>query len=255
MAEGYNPRVDWMLEATARAEDDHFWFRGLRRNARILLKQQIRGRTDLRIVDCGTGTGRNLDWLREFGFAVGVEQSLVGVRFGHERGRPVVRASVARLPVADSSMDVATSFDVLYCLDDHTEVQAVREMWRVLRPGGILIVNAAALALLRGSHSALTMEQRRYTSGRLDRLLTTNGFDVLRLTFTNMTTFPLTLASRLVDRARGRTDVASDADLRVPPAPLNAVLNAAGAADAVLLRFINLPIGSSLMAVARKRTQ
>jgi hypothetical protein len=125
-------------------------------------------------------------------------------------------------------------------------------MCRVLKPGGVAIVNAAALDLLRGSHSALTMEQRRYTPARLRQLLVSNGFEVTRMTFTNMTTFPLTLASRLLDRARGRTSVASDADLRVPAAPINALLSAAVAIDATLLRTMNLPIGSSLMAVARK---
>ena len=66
--------MERMLEATAAAEDDHFWFRGLRRNAERLLGRAI-GPPDRhrRIVDCGAGTGRNLDWLRTFGTAVGVE--------------------------------------------------------------------------------------------------------------------------------------------------------------------------------------
>lgn len=244
--------MDWMLEATARAEDQHFWFKGLRRNARLLLEQALGGRRGVLIVDCGSGTGRNLDWLREYGRAVGVERSLVGLGAGGRSRRLMARSTVTRLPFADASVDVATSFDVLYCLPDADERQAVREMWRVLKPGGVLLVNAAALDILHGSHSALTMEQRRYTRRRLTTLLTAAGFTVDRLTFTNMMTFPLTLAVRLADRVRGRTDVASDADLRVPPAPINAVLSAAVAVDAALLRVMNLPVGTSLMCVARK---
>jgi SAM-dependent methyltransferase len=242
-----------MLEATARAEDRHFWFRGLRRNARVLLQEAVGGRRNLRILDCGSGTGRNLDWLSEFGLAVGVERSPAGLRVGRERGRRLVRGTVTRLPVADASVDVATSFDVLYCLDNEAERLAAREMWRVLRPGGVALVNAAALDLLHGSHSALTMEQRRYTPRRLTALLTDAGFSVKRMTFTNTTTFPLTLAVRLRDRLAGRAGEASDADLRVPPAPINAVLSGAVALDGALLRVMNLPIGSSLMCVAAKR--
>jgi predicted methyltransferase len=145
-----------------------------------------------------------------------------------------------------------TSFDVLYCLDDESERQAAREMWRVLKPGGVVLINVAALEMLHGSHSALTMEQRRYTPRRLTALLTSAGFSVARMTFTNMLTFPLTLAARLTDRVRGRAEVASDADLRVPAAPINAVLSAAVAIDGALLRAINLPIGTSLMCVAEK---
>src|SRR5205814_876462 len=113
-----SPGMEWMLEATARAEDRHFWFRGLRRNARVLLDQALGGRRGLAIVDCGAGTGRNLDWLREYGRVTGIERSPVGLRVGRAHGRPMVRATVTRLPLADASADLATSFDVLYCLDD-----------------------------------------------------------------------------------------------------------------------------------------
>ena len=243
-----------MLEATARAEDRHFWFRGLRRNARLLLQRAVGARRDLVVLDCGAGTGRNLEWLGAFGRAIGIERSDVGLRLGRTRGRrTLARGTVAHLPVASSAVDVVTSFDVLYCLDDRTEHAAVAEMWRVLKPGGVALVNVAALDLLRGSHSALTMEQRRYTPARLSALLTSAGFSIERMTFTNTTTFPLTLAVRLADQWRGRTDVASDDDLQVPAAPVNALLSAAVAIDGALLRAINLPIGSSLMCVARKK--
>jgi SAM-dependent methyltransferase len=244
--------MERMLEATARAEDRHFWFRGLRRNARVLLEDALEGRRGVIILDCGSGTGRNLDWLGEFGLAIGVERSPAGLQVGRERGRRLVCGTVTRLPVADATIDVATSFDVLYCLEDAAEHAAVREMWRVLKPGGIALVNAAALDLLHGSHSALTLERRRYTPRRLAALLSGAGFSIARMTFSNMTTFPLTLAVRWRDRRRGRAAVASDADLRVPPAPLNALLGAAVALDGALLRVVNLPIGSSLMCVARK---
>ena len=242
-----------MLEATARAEDRHFWFRGLRRNGRILLEPALGGRRDGLIVDCGSGTGRNLDWLRNYGAVIGVERSRIGLAEGRRLGRRMVRASVTSLPFGDHSVDVATSFDVLYCLEDADEQQAVREMWRVLKPGGIALVNVAALDVLRGSHSALTMEKRRYTPARLTQLLTGAGFSIARMTFTNMMTFPLTLAARLADRLRGRAEVASDADLRVPARPINAVLSGAVAADAVIIRMVDLPIGTSIMCVARKR--
>src|SRR5262245_51637012 len=113
--------MDRMLEATALAEDRHFWFRGLRRDARLLLRDALNGRRPERIVDCGSGTGRNLDWLSEFGPAVGIERSPVGLRVGRSHGRRLVQASVTHLPFRDACADVATSFDVLYCLDDESE--------------------------------------------------------------------------------------------------------------------------------------
>jgi len=241
-----------MLEATARAEDRHFWFTGLRRYARRLLDSALEGRTVQLVIDCGAGSGRNLDWLREYGLAVGVERSDVGLRLGRARRNRLVQASVTALPFADASADVATSFDVLYCLDDASEERALAEMWRVLKPGGIVLVNVAALDLLRGSHSTLTREVRRYTRTRLAARLERAGFRLERLTFTNMTTFPLTLAVRLRDRLLDRTAVASDAEFTIPPSLVNSALDTALAVEAGLLRWINLPIGSSIMAVGRK---
>jgi SAM-dependent methyltransferase len=241
-----------MLEATAVAEDEHFWFKGLRRNAAQLLTVALDGHRPARIVDCGAGTGRNLDWLRTFGWTVGVERSPVGLRVGHARARRLVQGTVAALPFPDSSMDVATSFDVLYCLDDETERAAVQEMWRVLRPGGVVVLNVAALESLRGSHSTLTMEVRRYTKARLRTLFGSAGFTIERLTFANMSSFPITWLIRWRERRSGAVNVASDNDLKVPAAPINALFSALVWAEAKIMRVADLPIGSSLLCVARK---
>lgn len=242
-----------MLEATAAAEENHFWFLHLRRTAQSLLSTALAGIRPRLIIDCGAGTGRNLEWLARFGPAVGLERSPTGLAFGRRHQRRMLQGSVTHLPFADGAADVVTSFDVLYCLDDLQERQAVREMFRVLSFDGVAVINVAALDILHGSHSTLTREQRRYTRRRLADRLEDEGFSVERLTYTNMMTFPLALAVRMSERVTGRAATASDADLRVPPAPVNTALNAMLAVEHAWLRFANLPIGSSVMAVARKK--
>lgn len=244
--------MERMLEATARAEDVHYWFRGLRRHAEQMLRAAAPGQPLARIVDCGAGTGRNLDWLGHFGSAVGVELTPAGLAAGRARGRRMVRGSVTALPFADASADLATSFDVLYCLDDESEAMAVREMWRVLKPGGLAIVNVAALDILHGSHSTLTSEVRRYTPARLRGRLERAGFRIERLTFTNLSLFPPAFAIRTMERVTGRAAQASEQDLSVPPAPINTALDWILRGEAACLKAIDLPIGTSLMAVARK---
>ena len=244
--------MERMLDVTARAEERHFWFLGLRRNARYLLDSVLDGRDAGRIIDCGAGTGRNLEWLKSYGTAIGVELTPLGLRIGRSHGRRLVRGTVAQLPFADASADVVTSFDVLYCLPDVDERHAVNEMWRVLKPGGMALVNVAALDILRGSHSTLTHELRRYSRRRLTSLLTGAGFVIRRMTFTNMATFPITLAVRWFDRVSGRAETASDADMRVPPRPINALFDVALRLEWLLLHVSNLPIGTSLMCLAQK---
>ena len=128
--------MERMLEATARAEDAHYWFLGLRRVARQMLTTALNGARPRRIIDCGTGTGRNLDWLHAFGDVVGIDRSPTGIAAARTAGRRVVQGVVDALPFKDGCADVATSFDVLYSLPDETERKALAEMRRVLAPGG-----------------------------------------------------------------------------------------------------------------------
>lgn len=244
--------MERMLAATAAAEDRHFWFRGLRRNARLMLHQAgVRPGLSL-VLDCGAGTGRNLEWLSAYGPAFGVDLTPLDLEVGRRRGRRVARGSVTALPFGSGAADLATSFDVLYCLEDEAEVLALREMWRVLKPGGVVLINAAALDILRGSHSTLTSERRRYTPARVRARLAAAGFDVERATFTNFCLFPPVLAVRGLERLTGRADEASDADLAVPIAAINGFFDVCLWMENRWLSMTNMPIGTSVMAIARK---
>jgi SAM-dependent methyltransferase len=174
-----------------------------------------------------------------------------GLQFARQRGeRLTTRATASQLPFAADSFDLVTSFDVLYALDDATERQAIAEMGRVLKPGGRLVVNVAALDLLRGNHSILSDEVRRYSRGSLRERLETAGFVVRRMTYTNFTILPLVAAVRLTQRLRGHAE--SQEEIRIPPVPINAALSGLLALEAAALRVVDMPVGSSVMAVAAK---
>jgi ubiquinone/menaquinone biosynthesis C-methylase UbiE len=242
--------MDRLLEATARAERDHFWFRGFRRFVEPIVAGVAAVRS-LRILDCGCGTGNNLAWLQRYGRAYGVDLSSAGLQFARGRhAARLARASAARLPFPDGSFDLVTSFDVLYALDDATEREAIREMRRVLVPGGHLLVNAAALEALRGNHSILSDEVRRYSRGDLRVRLESAGLRVRRLTYTNLSILPLIAAVRLAQRITGHQG--SEAEISIPPAPVNFALSALLAVEAAALRVVDMPIGSSLVALAQK---
>jgi ubiquinone/menaquinone biosynthesis C-methylase UbiE len=243
--------MDRLLEATARAERDHFWFRGFRRFVKPLIADAVGGRPGSAILDCGCGTGNNLAMLRQYGRATGIDLTWTGLAFARARGdRAVAQASATHLPFGDARFDLVTSFDVIYALRDDEEANALREMYRVLRPGGHLVINVAAMDLLKGNHSVLSAEVRRYSRRSLGDRLARTGFQVRRMSYTNATILPAVAAVRLLQRISGHQE--SQQEISIPAAPVNAVLSAALAVEAAALRVMNMPFGSSLLALARK---
>ena len=247
--------MDRLLEATYKAEQTHFWFRGLARFARPLLARAVAGLERPEILDCGCGTGANMRMLGAYGRVAGFDLTWAGLKFAQSYDqRRVTQATVTNIPFAGSSFDLVTAFDLLACLHDDEEQRALAEMRRVLRPGGALLLNTAALPFLRGQHSVFAVEVRRSTRARLRATLERAGFRVERLTYTNFSLLPLMVPVRLSQRLMGlSTPEETGADIVVPPAPVNAVLSGLVAVEGAALRFVNMPLGSSLLALARKR--
>jgi SAM-dependent methyltransferase len=246
--------MDQLLRATARAEARHFWFRGFRRFVTPLLRRATEGLSDVRIVDFGCGTGANSAMLDQFGRSYGFDLTFAGLQIGREAGRTrLAQASVTHAPVPSNAFDVVTSFDVLYGLPDAIEKTAVQEMFRAAKPGGHLIVNVAAMDCLKGDHSVLGREVRRYSRDSLTRLVTGSGFVIERITYTNASLFLPMLAVRSYQRWRGLPEEAeAESDIAVPPAPLNALLTAIVYLETYWVRWFDNPVGSSLLCLARK---
>ena len=247
--------MDALLEQTFQAEQRHFWFRGFKRFVGPLLVRATQGLTQARLLDAGCGTGANLVFLRDHGTPFGLELFWRGLQFAHASGlRRLAQGSVTSLPFADASVDVVLSFDVLYCLHEPDAAAAIAEMHRVLKPGGAVIVNVAALAMLTGDHSMLGGEVHRYTRGELRDQLERAGFRVDRITYTNAFLFPLTASVRAAQRMRGlKKGDQHRGDFYVPPAPINALLAGALMIESALVAAgVNMPFGSSVLCLARK---
>ena len=218
------------------------------------IERALDGVRDARMLDCGCGTGSNLEMLRPYGRAYGFDLTSVGVRFARAHGHRVAQASIDAIPFPNGAFDLVTSFDVFQTLPDRIEDVAIVEMARVLKPGGWVLLHVAALEILHGRHSVLSEEVRRYTPSRLRSIVEQGGFRIERLTFDHMSLLPLMLPVRVWHRmtaAEGKV-AAGEGEITVPIAPLNAALTALVSLEAMALRAVNMPIGSSLMCLARK---
>jgi SAM-dependent methyltransferase len=244
--------MDDLLDLTSRVEATHFWFRGFRRFVAPALAEIAGDRRDLYLLDCGCGTGHNLaTLLRPYGHAFGFDLTPGGLAHGRAAGLPLARADMAAIPFPSGRFDLVTSFDVMQYVRDDAGV--LQEMARVIKPGGGLVVTAAALDVLRGGHAGTWPEVRRYTTGRLRSIVEGAGLTVRHLTYLFASLFPAMLAVRAV----GRTGEASEAsrddwEMRVPSAPINAALTGLLAMEAALSRRVPMPVGSSVLVVAVK---
>lgn len=240
-------------EAMYRVEDTHWWYVGMRRISEAVLE----GRTQpgIRILDAGCGTGGNLKWLSRYGPSWGVDISEEALRLCRRRGlSTVTRASVMGLPFPDQAFDLVTSFDVIYHLGVADDVAALREMRRVLRPGGAALVRVPALERLRAEHDAAVHTRQRYSLTELvDRVLDAR-LDVVRASYANTLLFPLAAALRLAGRGASQHGTGRDhrSDVRPVPSPLNSLLTAVMELEATLIGRTSLPIGLSAMVLAER---
>jgi SAM-dependent methyltransferase len=241
-------------------EETFWWFRGMREITAALLDPVCPPGHDRDVLDAGCGTGWNLLWLRRYagdGRVVGIDVEPAAVELARARQRDdVLQASVLDLPFADSTFDLVTSFDVLPQLPGPgADEEALREMGRVLRPGGIVFVRAAAYEWLRSSHDEALGTHRRYRISTLARRMARAGFDLVRVTHANTLLLPAAIVYRLVLKRTGLAPAGSDVR-PLPPrvARLERTLEAILRLEASLLRRerVRFPFGLSTICVARK---
>ncbi len=231
-------------------ENDHWWYVALRELIRSSLPERL---DTLRLLDAGCGTGRLLEELTA-GQAFGLDASAAVFPFLRRRSiANVVQASVSQIPFPDESFDVVVSADVLCCVGAPDDAQGLREIARVARPGGLILLNLPALESLRSHHDMAVHTRRRYTRAALEEMLTSAGLIPLNLTYRNTLLFPIAAAVRLNQRLWSPSPAHPRSDLRTSPPLLNRLL-------LTLLRWENwairhnarLPFGLSLFCVARK---
>ena len=241
-----------LLELTAQAEATHFWFHGFRGYVAPAIRRIAAGRRNLDIIDCGCGTGYNLQHLlAPYGRTFGFDFNPDAMRRARSARRPLVRADIQRIPFTSNTFDLATSFDVVQSVPD--DRAAVSEMARVLKPGGSVVLNVTALDLLRGDHSDVWGELRRYTRERAVALVQSAGLEPSRISYLFGSLVPLMLAVRQAQAMRRSYRAPTgDEDLTVPSAPVNAALTALVRAEVAVASRVTMPFGSSLLIVGRK---
>jgi SAM-dependent methyltransferase len=234
---------------THRAEDRHWWYQG-RRHVLERAIARLGLPAHAQILDAGCGSGRNMVELARLGIVTGVELSHTSVRLARERDAgEVVEGSVMDMPFEEASFDLAVSLDVIEHLQD--DIGALRELRRVTRPGGALLVTVPAYQWLWSGHDEINHHHRRYNRRTLLAAARDGGWELESFTNFSSLTLPVAILLRALERFMPST-TKSSLDLWVPPAPLNwALRQPLNLEAAVVGRGGSIPAGLSLLAVFR----
>ena len=236
-------------------EERHWWFRGRRKILLSLLATLPPPDRPRVWLDAGCGTGFNLTVFSRLGPAYGCDYSEAALAYCRKRGLTnLARADVQRLPFQGEAFDGASLLDVLYHRAVTDDVAVLKEVYRTLKPGGILLVSDSALNVLRGRHDEAFHGRERYTIKALKKKLKAAGFDIGRASYFNFFLFPAIAAVRIGERAFAvkASAAAPQSDLKEIARPFNIILGAVFGVEAVLLRMLSFPVGSSVVALARK---
>jgi SAM-dependent methyltransferase len=233
----------------AAAEADHWWFVG-RRHLFARLIAELGLPPDATILDVGTSTGTNLRMLHDLGFrhVVGLDQSPDAIRFCAEKRLGEVRlGDVCALPFLDASFDLVLATDIIEHVDD--DLGALRELHRVLRPAGRLLLTVPTFSLLWGLQDEVSHHRRRYRMPQLlARLRSAQLASDENFYFNYLLFLPILLARCGMRLLR----VQIDSEGQLNPPWLNCILGPLFRFDVWSARWMRPPIGVSALVLAAR---
>lgn len=224
----------------------HWWYRARRRVLADLIGREVQLPANAAILEVGCGSGHNLPMLAKFGTVDALELDDAARKLAERRlGRKIMNAPLPELDGVDEHhYDLIAALDVIEHIED--DRAALASIASKLKPGGTFIMTVPAHQWMWSAHDELNHHKRRYSKRQLKRLIEESPLRLRKIGYFNSLLFPLALAQRLAFKLRGN----EDAGLTLPPAPLNAALEAVFGAERHLVGRLPLTPGLSLFALA-----
>jgi SAM-dependent methyltransferase len=238
-----------VYQQMAELDDRHWWYRARREVLAELIRREAQPPADAKILEIGCGTGHNFAMLAKFGHVDGLELDDESRRLSETRlGRKVMSSPLPELVgVQDRHYDLIGAFDVIEHVDD--DLAALESIAAKLKPGGMFVMTVPAHQWMWSAHDVVNQHKRRYSRRTLKQLVEASPLKLRKIGYLNSLLFPLAVAERVASKLRGK----ENADLKLPPAPLNAMFERIFAGERYLVGRLPLPPGLSLFAVASAR--
>jgi ubiquinone/menaquinone biosynthesis C-methylase UbiE len=233
----------------AQVEHSHWWYDSTRRLLQQLLAAEVT--SGGRFLDVGAGTGATGAWLAEHGSLVASDFMPLALELNRERHEvpgqtlDLVAADVTKLPFPTGSFDLCLCVTVLCHQSIVDPVDAVRELARVVRPGGVVCLWEPGVRRLRRAHDRVTHSARRFSRGDLSELLDRAGLTLERSSGAYSFLVPPAAVKAVLERGE------TSSDLDHNEGGLGGTLAALAGAERSLLRHTDLPAGLSVFALGR----
>jgi ubiquinone/menaquinone biosynthesis C-methylase UbiE len=231
-------------------EETYWWFVARRRLVCDLI-DRLAMPAGSRLLDVGCGTGANLKAFNKEFERVGIDASDAALEFCQQRGlTSLVQGKIEQSGLQHDNFDVVTALDVLEHVDD--DMQALRELLRVSKPGGFLLITVPAFGFLWSEHDEALHHRRRYTVAELESKVEAAGFQVVRISYFLAALFLPILLARIVQNLTKKR-IEPQATHVILPKWLNAlVVRLLDVEKRVLQWTWRMPFGVSIVALAQK---
>ena len=233
-------------------EEKNFWFKGRRELIYRVIRKFIPGYRHKKMLEVGCGGGNILSFLQSKGIKVeGADVFFDALMLAKKRlNTNFYQMDIKDIPFRDE-FDIVGLFDVIEHI--HDEDKVLSNIRRSLKPNGYFLLTIPAFPSLWSYFDEISRHKRRYKRMDIINRLNRQGFSVIKATYFFMLLLPVFILRRKVG-LRKLSDKHSDEVKK--EFSLNPVLNFLFLQlirfETLLILFCSLPVGSSLLVLARK---
>lgn len=243
-----NEKIEKAIERTER---NHWWFVGRRKILSFFIEKYLK-KGSSQVLSIGCGPGVEMEFLENYGKVTGLDSSEEMLNYCKEKGiTNVVSGRAQQLPFPENSFDCVVALDVLEHIEDDSS--AIKEIRRVLKNGGAVLITVPAMPWLYGDFDKLAGHARRYSKQELEKKLEEAGFSPVRMTYFNTFLFVPIVIVRKIKTLLSPIIPFSAQELDYAPGWMNKVLQTLFGFESILLRHMNFPAGISLIAIVSKK--